>query len=738
MVRKLKRLICCCLVLGSTQGGWAFSLLGNFDAYQVASLGYLVGDSLALRPTTDELGFLVDAPLGGPMNLGEEYRWNIGRINYAFDSNFLDYFGSNGVYAVEQAIAILNALTNVSAYSQDLSEVPLESTRGNFRAGALGLLDVKSSVLHLLVEQLGLADPVRYTWTLRVRALPTGAQCPAYVYLVIKRNFDPLTWEPSSYVNGNLYSYRIVEFCPDPDRGDALEFLVDPTGGIFYKAVASPGVFNGSFYTGLTRDDVGGLRYLIGTTNQNFEDPPQNSTLISGGITNTSARQLLFTSNLAVFVDQALTNGPAVLQGLYPNLAISGTENIFTNVVTTNVVAFYTNFPWSPSTAPASLVISNVLETNVVIWFRHTFGNVVTNSYYTNSRITVLETNIGACGPPAPSGTVCTNISTRTVSRSGVVGDFYIVPTNLCSYTIVATQLVRVIATTNLVLVATNATANTNIAGQEFSRSIVTYFTNSIFVVDPVECGAVSGPRLRQGIEKISFNRRSFDSLLGRFFEPATNRFQLTMVTNNLAIVQTFERVVVQPDILFTADELVTDPTTLPIGFGYIARSMQFNINNVGAGLPGPGLIQPSATFSFNKVGLALLNQAPAFLDEATGVPSFIWGSFDGSTNPPTVYPQGTTIVDLENEVLMHIVTTSLPDGRVGVPYSAQLQGARGQPPYSWQLPPGSALPPGLDLSSEGIIFGTPGVAGDYSFTVRMTDSGARAVDGTLTMKVVP
>ena len=180
MLRKLKRLFWVWLILGSTHCGWAFSLLGNFDTYQVGQLGYLVGDAFAQRPTVDDIGFVVDGPLGGPMNLGEEYRWNISKLSFAFDSNFLDYFGSNGVIAVEQAIAIMNNLTNVSSYTSDLSEFPLEASLVNYQASALGLLDVKSAALHVLVEQLGLADPVRYAWTLRARVLPVGAQCPAY------------------------------------------------------------------------------------------------------------------------------------------------------------------------------------------------------------------------------------------------------------------------------------------------------------------------------------------------------------------------------------------------------------------------------------------------------------------------------------------------------------------------------------------------------------------------------
>src|SRR4029078_12246351 len=141
----------------------------------------------------------------------------------------------------------------------------------------------------------------------------------------------------------------------------------------------------------------------------------------------------------------------------------------------------------------------------------------------------------------------------------------------------------------------------------------------------------------------MTFVRRSFDSLLGQFYEPVTNRLHLTMVTNNLAIDQVFDRPVRQPDLLFSADDLVSDPTAFPIVVNYISRSIIFNTNNALPGLPGPGLIEPGLDLIFNKVGPSYLNVGPFFLDEPSNVPSFVWGSFDGSTNPPVVFPSGTS-----------------------------------------------------------------------------------------------
>jgi len=68
------------------------------------------------------------------------------------------------------------------------------------------------------------------------------------------------------------------------------------------------------------------------------------------------------------------------------------------------------------------------------------------------------------------------------------------------------------------------------------------------------------------------------------------------------------------------------------------------------------------------------------------------------------------------------ITTTSLPAATVGTAYSTRLAASGGMPPYSWAVTSGS-LPPGLSLSSNGSITGTPTGQGVSTFTVQVTDS---------------
>jgi hypothetical protein len=58
-------------------------------------------------------------------------------------------------------------------------------------------------------------------------------------------------------------------------------------------------------------------------------------------------------------------------------------------------------------------------------------------------------------------------------------------------------------------------------------------------------------------------------------------------------------------------------------------------------------------------------------------------------------------------------ITTVFPTGRVGVPYSVQLTATGGTPPYHWSMLAGS-LPPGLQLTDNGVIVGAPLVAGKF------------------------
>ncbi|MFZ1830113.1 MAG: putative Ig domain-containing protein [Candidatus Competibacteraceae bacterium] len=71
----------------------------------------------------------------------------------------------------------------------------------------------------------------------------------------------------------------------------------------------------------------------------------------------------------------------------------------------------------------------------------------------------------------------------------------------------------------------------------------------------------------------------------------------------------------------------------------------------------------------------------------------------------------------------------------LGQPYSAVLLAQGGTPPYAWSLLAGR-LPPGVSLSGNGTISGTPSSSGTFSFSVQATDKNGLTGFGAFTITV--
>lgn len=83
------------------------------------------------------------------------------------------------------------------------------------------------------------------------------------------------------------------------------------------------------------------------------------------------------------------------------------------------------------------------------------------------------------------------------------------------------------------------------------------------------------------------------------------------------------------------------------------------------------------------------------------------------------------------------ITTTSLPDAAQDSSYNHQLAASGGRSPYTWTQTSG-ALPPGITLSSSGLLSGSPSSAGSYSFSVEVGDAAGSKSVQALSLTVQP
>lgn len=782
-------------LLLTLQSAWGFALSGpignNDDAWQVITIGYGYNDPVA------------------PKDFREGYRPVVPVMYYSSDQSFANYYGASGLTNIDSAFGILNGvmcgLTNTSvflasptngttlaangqpggaaltlgpantldSYSAGLSEFPLETRQVNYTAQALGLWDMKSTVLHAAVLQLGLADPDRYVWTLHDR-LPNplglnNPQCPGDVeYLVVQRNYDvnPNTNYPySSFINGSLYTFLIDENCGQnanvPWSAMTFPYPADPFGSQF-SAVARGGLLEGGFtqtgwfFTGLTRDDAAGLKYLLSSNAINWE-----ATAPSGGvILNTnlgSPSPLVTTSNLYPLLVAAQTNSPTALSGLFPGVVVASTVTNWITVTNWNIGSYLTNPPGSPYGSQILVVYSNIVGTAYQPVYQSTFANVITKgnlasfpgiilngtnvvlNYSSNTVVTLqtvqLTNQIGAPYGSQPF----TNITYQTIVLTNQPsGEYFVLPPSQCGWNILNNSPTwSVVAVTNLI------TQATNVAGFVGSESIVYYFTNHTYLAQAINCSqSTPTPALRRGIGRVQFIRADYDSLTGIYWAPKTNYYSMIVRTNNQDVVEYYQRVVTKPDFLFQAADLTVPTAAHPYGVDYTITTPTFDQSAIVTQLAGPGTVVPGTTLVFNKNLNLYLNgslneyglSTNQFLTQDNQYQIATWGAYDASTNYPVVYPSSASLTSLMSQMLIQVTPAAVPDGTNAVAYNGgsgvTFSATGGQSPYTWAAPNISTLVPGLNFNAAtATLSGTPTAPGIYSFSLLLTDSANQVVN---------
>lgn len=396
----------------------------------------------------------------------------------------------------------------------------------------------------------------------------------------------------------------------------------------------------------------------------------------------------------------------------------------------------YTNYTYSirPGFCEPRLEFSTNYSTNIVTQYTYYFGNIITNNFYTNGQARVVITNISLV-PGGLVGQLVTNLSTNFVF-TGPDGDFTPIPPAWCDFRIIATQTVGAVYTTNT-LTATNLAPPPDL-GETWTQTTIYGYTNRTLLIQPYICNTTtSAPALRQGVQRAQFIRANYDSLLGQFFSPITNYYSMVKITNSQPIKEYYQRIITTPDFLMSARDqgaggahLVGGPHEAPVN-ALFSRNLPFDQSTVLPSLAGPGIIPPTTQIDFNKAGRVFINISPTFMDYTNAAAQWQWASFDGSTNPPVLYPNGTDLQNLANQIFIQVSPSTMPDGTAGVAYApTAFTATGGQPPYVWAAPNLPALVPGMTFNStNATISGTPTAAGVFNFNLQVTDSVNRSVN---------
>ena len=497
-------------------------------------------------------------------NLGEEYRWNSPIVTYTYDESFLSYFGSNGVVAVEKAMEMLNSIPPASsiktnyppanADENNLWNYPVRPDRFHARAYNDRILDIKSYALAELFGFMGLGNAEDNAFQLEFGS-------------VVLRNWDPISYGPSKYLNGNLISWAVL------GGTNAQPFPIDVTKSLMTLAGTAdnraPRLDEGKYLVAPTRDDIGGYRYLYRKDNFNVENlPPSTYQMVTNqpNLTNPA----IFSIDLRWFSKESKTNTPTAFQqflltnqwwgSAYTNIAVPPLTILKTNISwnlgwTTNVTPYLTNFPWTPVGQPPTLVnLTNKYRTFQPS-YDYVFANVITNIHVPAEKSEVLYRSWEVV-PNAPLWSVIGSVPTTTNYTTTVLndefphGEIIILPTgntaggagagiggggvaaggpaNVVGYHFTEMQFERVNVLTNM-LTDTNSLANPGGAlpgqggGLGAGGAAITNFvgvmedevwasTNHAYLAYPIVLQTNS--LLLGGIDKIRYMRMQGDSLV--------------------------------------------------------------------------------------------------------------------------------------------------------------------------------------------------------------------------------
>ncbi len=162
----------------------------------------------------------------------------------------------------------------------------------------------------------------------------------------------------------------------------------------------------------------------------------------------------------------------------------------------------------------------------------------------------------------------------------------------------------------------------------------------------------------------------------------------------------------------------ITTPSPLPpgqVGSPYSIQFTQAGVNQPVWTITGGA---PPSGFTFSNSGLlAVTPTTPGAYNFNVSV-----------TNSNPAIPQSasksfslTIAAPVPSDNTVSITTRSIANGVLGAQYSQTLTAVGGSPPYTWSADAPN-LPPGISLSSSGVLSGIPANAGAFRVIVRVSD----------------
>ncbi len=181
-------------------------------------------------------------------------------------------------------------------------------------------------------------------------------------------------------------------------------------------------------------------------------------------------------------------------------------------------------------------------------------------------------------------------------------------------------------------------------------------------------------------------------------------------------------------------------PTSMNIlgaGAANPMAAQSFALDQASVGVPYPGALVPNggtAPYTWAVAPGSTLPPGISLFHGSNGVPDYLAGTptspgtYDFTLNATDAVGHTSNLLTSLTVSPIGVTPSTFPNGRVGTPYSVSLTPSGGTGSYSFALNTGTSLPPGLSLSANGTLSGTPTSPGLFTINIVVSDGAANSL----------